>query len=92
MTGRYLVCRPDEFADLRSNSEGRRWFNRPQQIPERWFPREELAAESSAMNVLFGKRRFNQRTTIGAEAWFDRREASRYELTSRASRCLIRKC
>jgi hypothetical protein len=147
--GRYLVCRPDELADLRSNSldpervadfyaadlllprylfepraaalrvssfesietlsreystsisatairlvqygpepamlvchglEGRKWFNRPKQIPERWFPRDQLAAESAAMNVLFGKRRFNQRTTIGAEAWFDRREASRYEL------------
>ncbi len=59
---------------------GRKWFNRPQQIPERWFPRDKLAAESSAMSVLFGKHRFNSRTTIGAEAWFDRREATRYEL------------
>jgi hypothetical protein len=32
------------------------------------------------MSVLFGKRRFNGRTTIGAEAWFDRGEAGRYEL------------
>jgi len=61
-------------------SEGRKWFNRPQQIPERWFPRDELAAESSAMSVLFGKYRRNSRTIVGAEAWFDRRDASRYEL------------
>jgi hypothetical protein len=147
--GRYLVCRPDELSDLRSNSldpervadfyaadlllprylfvpraaalrlstfeaveilsreystsisatairlaqygpepamlvchcpEGRKWFNRPQQIPERWFPKDDLSADSSAMNVLYGMNRFGRRSTVGAEAWFDRWDASRYEL------------
>ena len=32
------------------------------------------------MNVLFGTRRLSQRTTIGADAWFNRRDASHYEL------------
>jgi hypothetical protein len=32
------------------------------------------------MDVVFGTRRLNQRTTIGAGAWFDRRDVSRYEL------------
>jgi hypothetical protein len=147
--GRSLVCRPDELADLRSNSfdpervadfyaadllllrylfvpraaalrlctfeavetlsrefstsvqatairlvqygpepamlvchgaAGRRWFNRPQQIPARWFPKDDLSADSSAMNVLYGKNRVGRRSTVGAEAWFDRWDASRYEL------------
>jgi len=59
---------------------GRKWFNRPQQIPERWFPRDDLSADSSAMNLLYGKNRFGRRSTVGAEAWFDRWDASRYEL------------
>ena len=59
---------------------GRKWFNRPPQIPQHWFPREDLAAESSAMDVLYGKNRFNRRLSIGAEAWFDRRDASRFEV------------
>jgi hypothetical protein len=60
--------------------EGRKWFNRPQQIPERWFLRDDLSADSFAMNVLYGKNRFGRRSTVGAEAWFDRWDASRYEL------------
>jgi hypothetical protein len=59
---------------------GRKWFNRPQQIPERWFPRDDLSTDSSAMNVLFGKNRSGRRNTVGAQAWFDRWDASRYEL------------
>jgi IrrE N-terminal-like domain len=59
---------------------GRKWFNRPRHIPEHWFPRDELAAESSAMDVLYGKNRFNRRVLVGAEAWFDRRDASRFEV------------
>jgi hypothetical protein len=59
--------------------EGRKWLNRPDQIP-RWFPRDDLSAGSSAMNVLYGKNRFGRRSTVGAEAWFERWDASRYEL------------
>jgi hypothetical protein len=32
------------------------------------------------MNVLYGKNRFGRRGTVSAEAWFDRWDASRYEL------------
>lgn len=59
---------------------GRRWFNRPRQIPERWFPRDELDADSYAIDVLHGKDRQSRRALTGADAWFDRREADRYEL------------
>jgi hypothetical protein len=60
---------------------GRKWFVRAAGVPSRWFPREELDAESFAFDVL------NQTKTddsmphkIGAEAWFDRSEAQRYEI------------
>jgi hypothetical protein len=59
---------------------GRKWFHRPREIPQRWFPRDDLGAESSAMDVLYGRNRFNSRRSIGAEAWFDRRDASRFEI------------
>lgn len=60
--------------------DGRKWFNRPHQIPEHWFPRDELAAESSALDVLYGKRRSNHRSRVRADAWFERRNASRFEI------------
>jgi hypothetical protein len=59
---------------------GRKWFNRPRHIPQHWFPRDELASESSALDVLYGKTRGNRRVSVGAEAWFDRRDASRFEI------------
>jgi len=77
---RLVECGPEPAMLVCHGPAGRKWFNRPRHIPERWFPRDELAAESSAMNVLFGKNRFNRRATVGAEAWFDRRDANRFEL------------
>ena len=32
------------------------------------------------MDVLYGKNRFNHRVSVGAEAWFDRSDASRFEV------------
>ena len=60
--------------------DGRKWFNRPDNIPKRWFPREELDAESYALGVLHGNDRHTRRVLIGADAWFDRWGADRYEL------------
>jgi hypothetical protein len=59
---------------------GRKWFVRPRKIPERWFPSGELAAESSAVDVLYGKSRSNHRMLVDADAWFDRRDASQFEI------------
>ncbi len=61
--------------------KGRRWFQASSSIPPRWFPREELDPESCAFSLLFGsgpEEGFPRR--IGADAWFDRPEAQRYEL------------
>jgi hypothetical protein len=60
---------------------GRKWFARSPDVPERWFPRQDLAGDSFAFGVLFGdapEDAFPRR--VGAEAWFDRGEAERYEV------------
>lgn len=58
----------------------RRWFRRGAAVPDRWFPRDELDAESPAMEVLHGRCERTSQTLIGADAWFDRRGAERYEV------------
>ena len=61
--------------------KGRRWFLRPPCVPDHWFPRDELDRESYAFDTLFGSKveQVHPRK-IGADAWFDRHEAGRYEL------------
>jgi hypothetical protein len=60
---------------------GRKWFTRSPELPERWFPRPDLAAESYAFDVLFGAKDENKfPRRIGADAWFDRWDAERYEV------------
>ena len=50
-------------------------------VPERWFPQEALDADSYAIDVLYGRKPDNSHPRkIGADAWFDRREAERYEV------------
>ena len=60
--------------------QGRKWFNRPRHIPERWFPREDLDADSYAFDVLHGDARRSRRVLIGADAWFDRRDAEKFQI------------
>ena len=60
--------------------KGRKWFCRPRHIPERWFPKDDLDADSYAMEVLHGKMDRSRRVLMGAEAWFDRWEAGKYQL------------
>jgi hypothetical protein len=66
---------------------GRRWFTRAPIVPARWFPRDTLDAESFAMSVLYSQKSdiaFPRK--IGADAWFDRREAERYEVLEQSVR------
>jgi Zn-dependent peptidase ImmA (M78 family) len=59
--------------------KGRKWFVRGSDVPNRWFPRDELDAESFAFGVLFGRAAEDAMPRkIGADAWFDRNEADRY--------------
>jgi hypothetical protein len=80
--GRYfpavLVCH---------GQHGRKWFARSPDVPERWFPRGDLVAESFAFGVLFGDQpedKFPRK--IGADAWFERPEAERYEVEEQTIR------
>ena len=38
--------------------EGRKWFARSTDVPERWFPRDNLDSESFAFDLLFGQGTF----------------------------------
>lgn len=61
--------------------EGRRWFSRARDVPQRWFPRAELDHESFAFAILFGSSAEDHiPRKIGADAWFDRRDADEFEI------------
>ena len=62
------------------SKNGRAWFKRSSDIPERWFPRKELNSDSNAFDRLFGNEERTRAQKINADAWFDGREAERYEL------------
>lgn len=55
--------------------KGRRWFRRSTALSDKWFPRGELDAASSAMSVLFGETEKSRPTRIRADAWFNHRDA-----------------
>ena len=61
--------------------KGRKWFTRAPSVPQKWFPQETLDPESYAFDVIFGSKP-NDTTPrkIGADAWFDRWDAERYEI------------
>lgn len=63
---------------------GRRWFKRSPGIPDHWFPREDLDASSRALTVLFDDIERSRPQVIGADSWFDRRDAARFRLTEQS--------
>lgn len=66
---------------------GRKWFTRAPSVPQRWFPQDSLDADSFAFGVLFGSRPDDSMPRkIGADAWFDRREAERFEIHEQTNR------
>lgn len=59
----------------------RRWFKRANMVPDGWFPREDLDADSFAFEILHNgaaEDRFPRKN--GAGAWFDFRNVDRFEL------------
>lgn len=67
--------------------QGRKWFTQAPMFHNRWFPQAELDPESSAFDVVFGHSEGDTYPRVtGAEAWFDRSEAQRYELFEQAKR------
>jgi hypothetical protein len=68
-------------------TNGRRWFCRSGDVATIWFPQDQLDSESFAFDVLFGNKPddlFPRK--IGADAWFDRRGADKYELHEQSMR------
>jgi Zn-dependent peptidase ImmA (M78 family) len=59
----------------------RHWFRRATMVPEWWFPREDLDADTFAFEILHNKATeddFPRKN--GAGAWFDFRNVDRYEI------------
>jgi hypothetical protein len=67
-------------------SAGRKWFRRHRDVPDRWFPRDALDPDSYAIEVLAGKIERSHYARIDADAWFDRYDASRYEIIEQSIR------
>lgn len=66
---------------------GRKWFARAPSVPQKWFPRSDLDSESYAFGVQFaGKADDPIPRKIGADAWFDRRDADRFEVQEQTMR------
>jgi hypothetical protein len=59
----------------------RRWFRRANIVPQWWFPREDLDAETFAFEILHGGAAEDvYPRKNGAGAWFDFRNVDRYEI------------
>jgi hypothetical protein len=66
---------------------GRRWYTRAPSVPQKWFPQEALDAASFAFGIQFGGKTDDPiPRKIGADAWFDRREAERFEVHEQTTR------
>jgi hypothetical protein len=66
---------------------GRRWFTRAPSVPTMWFPQDALDVDSFAFEVLFNNKPDDlMPRKVGANAWFDRWEAERYEILEQSCR------
>ena len=62
-------------------TKGRKWFTRARSVPERWFPADDLSPDSFAFDILFGGKSDDPiPRKVGADAWFDRWGADRFEV------------
>lgn len=68
-------------------SKGRKWFTRAPSVPQKWFPQDVLDADSYAFGVQFGGNADDSiPRKIGADAWFDRWDADRFEVHEQTMR------
>lgn len=65
---------------------GRKWFIKNKDVPEKWFPRKHLDRESYVYDVQFGSAKTCKRGEISADAWFDRDNAYTYEVYEEATK------
>ena len=70
MTTRLIDIEPEPAVVIRHSEQGRIRFRRTRSVPDKWFPRDDIDAESNAMEVLYGSVERSRRQVIGADAWF----------------------
>lgn len=69
------------------NRQGRHWFARSPLVPDRWFPKQQLDPRSLAFDVQFGANLgMKVPRKVPAAAWFELREAERYDLIEQTVR------
>jgi Zn-dependent peptidase ImmA (M78 family) len=66
--------------------DGRHWFHRSKDVPDRWFPVDTLDPEGYAADVVAGKRERTHMSPIGADAWFDAEGIREYEVKEQSIR------
>ncbi len=67
--------------------QGWKWFIQSPSVPDRWFPKEQLDAETYAFDIQSGSDPDSPMLhRIGADAWFDRTSADRLEVQEQTIR------
>ena len=68
-------------------TQGRKWFTRSPGVPDGWFPKDELDVDSFAFGVLYGGGQDDAIPhRVGADVWFDRWEAARFDVLEQTIR------
>lgn len=66
---------------------GRRWFARSQSVTHDWMPKSNLAPESPAFTMVFGRAPpMMPPRSVNASNWFSRWDASRFEIVEESMR------
>jgi len=68
--------------------DGRRWFTRSQTVKSSWFPANDLAPDSLAFAMVYGKTALNSMPpkTVNALNWFGRQDASKFDVIEESFR------
>lgn len=66
--------------------QGRVWFRRSKDVPEKWFPQKKLDEDSIAFDRLFANQDRIRAQKIGADAWFDQDDADQFDILEDAVR------
>ncbi len=77
---RYAMYGPFPCMLVCHDQNGRKWFRRHPDVPDRLFPNDVLDHESEAFEVVFGDKEKTHRSIIGGDAWFNWHCADRYDV------------
>ena len=69
-----------------THASGRRWFQRAASVPDVWYVKNELDPRTTAFEVLYGTADGTRSKTISASAWFERRDANRFQVREQSVR------